>query len=185
MQGGEEARSEAYSVVRCNDERRSQRRRWAFFNSLLFLLLDVARDHLVHRVARLADPLLSEGEINRGHALFTRDLLDLLARHVAHEAGRHTVQASSRVLGPGEGTSASVALALPGHLSRLELCPGDERLPASPKLVAPDSLLDHRERERTGDHGDLLRARVLLDPRLGAAAKVAVGHLAERVAGIG
>src|SRR3972149_1803126 len=35
MQGGEEARSEAYLVVRCNDERRSQRRRWAFFNSLL------------------------------------------------------------------------------------------------------------------------------------------------------
>jgi len=31
MQGGEEARSEAYWVVRCNDERRSQRRRWAFF----------------------------------------------------------------------------------------------------------------------------------------------------------
>ena len=35
MQGGEEARSEAYLVVRCNDERRSQRRRWAFFISLL------------------------------------------------------------------------------------------------------------------------------------------------------
>jgi len=35
MQGGEEVRSEAYSVVRCNDERRSQRRRWAFFISLL------------------------------------------------------------------------------------------------------------------------------------------------------
>src|SRR3990172_7993014 len=35
MQGGEEARSETYLVVRCNDERRSQRRRWAFFNSLL------------------------------------------------------------------------------------------------------------------------------------------------------
>src|SRR3990172_3518409 len=42
MQGGavpagrqEEARSEAYSDVRCNDERRSQRRRWAFFSSLL------------------------------------------------------------------------------------------------------------------------------------------------------
>ncbi len=35
MQGGEEARSEAYLAVRCNDERRSQRRRWAFFNSLL------------------------------------------------------------------------------------------------------------------------------------------------------
>jgi len=31
MQGGEEARSETYLVVRCNDERRSQRRRWAFF----------------------------------------------------------------------------------------------------------------------------------------------------------
>jgi len=37
MQGGEEARSEAYFAVRCNDERRSQRRRWAFFNSLLRL----------------------------------------------------------------------------------------------------------------------------------------------------
>jgi len=37
MQGGKEARSEAYSVVRCNDERRGQRRRWAFFNSLLKL----------------------------------------------------------------------------------------------------------------------------------------------------
>ena len=42
MQGGavpagrqEEARSETYLVVRCNDERRSQRRRWAFFNSRL------------------------------------------------------------------------------------------------------------------------------------------------------
>jgi len=35
MQGGEEARSEADLAVRCNDERRSQRRRWAFFNSLL------------------------------------------------------------------------------------------------------------------------------------------------------
>ena len=39
MQGGEEARSEAYSVVRCNDERRSQRRRWAFFISLLLFVL--------------------------------------------------------------------------------------------------------------------------------------------------
>src|SRR3989304_2437329 len=35
MQGGEEARSETYLDVRCNDERRSQRRRWAFFSSLL------------------------------------------------------------------------------------------------------------------------------------------------------
>jgi hypothetical protein len=37
MQGGEEARSEAYLDVRCNDERRSQRRRWVFFSSLLGL----------------------------------------------------------------------------------------------------------------------------------------------------
>jgi len=44
MQGGEEARSEAYSVVRCNDEQRSQRRRWAFFNSLLEAL--DGRSHL-------------------------------------------------------------------------------------------------------------------------------------------
>ena len=35
MQGGEEARSETYLDVRENDERRSQRRRWAFFSSLL------------------------------------------------------------------------------------------------------------------------------------------------------
>src|SRR3989304_2312682 len=35
MQGGEEGRSETYLVVRENDERRSQRRRWAFFNSRL------------------------------------------------------------------------------------------------------------------------------------------------------
>ena len=34
MQGGEEARSETYLSVRCNDKRRSQRRRWAFFNRL-------------------------------------------------------------------------------------------------------------------------------------------------------
>jgi len=34
MQGGAEARSEAYSVIRCNDERRGRRRRWASFNSL-------------------------------------------------------------------------------------------------------------------------------------------------------
>src|SRR3972149_5613297 len=37
MQGGEEARSETYLDVRENDERRSQRRRWAFFSSLLAL----------------------------------------------------------------------------------------------------------------------------------------------------
>src|SRR3972149_254506 len=37
MQGGEEVRSEAYLDVRCSDERRSQRRRWAFFSSLLRL----------------------------------------------------------------------------------------------------------------------------------------------------
>src|SRR3989304_7718554 len=35
MQGGEEVRSEAYLDVRCSDERRSQRRRWAFFSTLL------------------------------------------------------------------------------------------------------------------------------------------------------
>ena len=35
MQGGEEARSETYLDVRENDERRSQRRRWAFFSGLL------------------------------------------------------------------------------------------------------------------------------------------------------
>jgi len=35
MQGGEEARSEAYLDVRCNDERQSQRRRWVFFSGLL------------------------------------------------------------------------------------------------------------------------------------------------------
>ena len=35
MQGGEEARSETYLDVRKNDEQRSQRRRWAFFSSLL------------------------------------------------------------------------------------------------------------------------------------------------------
>jgi len=35
MQGGEEVRSETSPVVRCNDERRSQRRRWAFFTSPL------------------------------------------------------------------------------------------------------------------------------------------------------
>jgi len=34
MQGGEEPRSETYLAVRSNDEGRSQRRRWAFFNSL-------------------------------------------------------------------------------------------------------------------------------------------------------
>ncbi len=42
MQGGEEARSEAYLVVRCNDEQRSQRRRWAFFISLLEAVLTQA-----------------------------------------------------------------------------------------------------------------------------------------------
>ena len=30
-------RSEAYVRVRCNDEGREQRRRWAFFNSLLWV----------------------------------------------------------------------------------------------------------------------------------------------------
>jgi len=48
MQGGEEVRSEAYLVVRCNDERRSQRRKWAFFISLL-VVPSLNRPSLIRR----------------------------------------------------------------------------------------------------------------------------------------
>jgi len=64
MQGGEEARSEAYLVVRCNDEQRSQHRRWAFFISLLGSLAVEVMDSRRHSLNLLVGKLREtrEGE---------------------------------------------------------------------------------------------------------------------------
>src|SRR5213594_636565 len=64
------------------------------------LVRDVARDDLVHRLARVADALLAHGEIDGGHGLGRRHFLDLLAGHVAHEARGHPVEPHGGLLGP-------------------------------------------------------------------------------------
>src|SRR5437870_1759870 len=61
---------------------------------------DVAGNHLVHRAPGVADPLLAHREIDDAELPAARHLLDLLARHVSHEAGRDPAEAGHRVLGP-------------------------------------------------------------------------------------
>src|SRR5437870_2414108 len=67
------------------------------------LVRDVARDDLVHRLARVADALLAHGEIDGGHGLGRRHFLDLLAGHVAHEARGHPVEPHGGLLELGGG----------------------------------------------------------------------------------
>src|SRR5438309_6751107 len=43
------------------------------------LVRDVARDHLVHRLARMPDAFLAHRQIDRGHALGAGNLLNFLA----------------------------------------------------------------------------------------------------------
>jgi hypothetical protein len=40
MQGAQKLRSEAYLHVRCNDEVEAQRRRWTFYETIMFRFLD-------------------------------------------------------------------------------------------------------------------------------------------------
>src|SRR3972149_4371859 len=151
----------------------------------LFLsLADVAGDDLVHGVAGLADPLLAEGKVDRRGGLLPRDLLDLLAGHVAHEAGRDAVEPGRRLRSPRELPRLSVTPVAARQLRRLERGPGDEGLPAGAELVAPHGLFDHREGEVLGDHGDPLGAGVLLDAGLRPAAEVGVGDFPEAIPGI-
>src|SRR2546428_525236 len=141
-----------------------------------FLVRDVSRDHLVHGLARMANAFFADRDVDRGHALVGRDALDLLARHDAHEPGGHAVEPRGRLLGPDEAVAAPPRR---GRLGGLEPGPGEERVPAGPELLAAHGLLDHRECPLAGDDGDLPRARVLLDPRLGAPAQIGVRHFAE------
>ena len=70
MQGGEEARSETYLDVRCNDERRSQRRRWAFFSSLLEVEDDAdPAVYLLYQILRERTNLLPKGFVGHGNDL--------------------------------------------------------------------------------------------------------------------
>src|SRR5439155_10106550 len=142
-----------------------------------FLLRHVPRDHLVHRLPRVPDAFLADREVDRRRALLGRDALDLLARHVTHEPGGHAVEARGRLRGPDPAGGGCLGR---GRLPGLELRLREERVPAGAELVAAHGLLDHRERPLAGDDRDLARARVLLDPRLGAPAEVRIRHLAER-----
>src|SRR5437762_6991866 len=81
-----------------------------------FFVRDVARDHFVHRLPRVTDALLADGEVDRRHALGGGDLLDLLARHVAHEPRGHAAEARGRLRGPDRSEEHTSELQSPMYL---------------------------------------------------------------------
>src|SRR5213076_587681 len=155
------------------------------YKFFIFFFNDTATTEIytVGNTLSLHDALpISDPEVDRRRAPLGRDALDLLARHVAHEPGGHAVEARGRLLGPDDAAAGSLGSRRPGGLERGLR---EERVPTGAELVAAHRLLDHRERELARDDRDLPRARVLLDPRLGAPAEVGIRHLAERVARVG
>ena len=53
MQGAQNLRSEAYLLVRCNDEGEAQRRRWTFYEAIKFDGFEIRANPLLKKEVRL------------------------------------------------------------------------------------------------------------------------------------